>query len=209
MSGIHDFPLFLCSGILLNLVPGPDTAYIIGRSIGQGRRAGVASALGISIGSMIHTCAAAFGLSAFLATAAWAFTALKFVGGGYLIFLGLKLILEKADAVMLPQTRRGPATVRTALRQGLFTNLLNPKVALFFLAFLPQFIEPTAPHKIFSFLMLGLTFVTTGTCWCLALAVGAAYFTQRLRGNHRLGLWLKRATGSMFVFLGGRLAAAR
>jgi len=135
MFGIHDFPLFLASGILLNLTPGPDTAYILGRSIAQGRPAGIASAFGIMIGSIFHTCAAALGLSAVLATSAWAFTAIKLIGGGYLVFLGIKMILERREQFHVPSNFRRSSS-RAAFRQGVLTNVLNPKVALFFLAFL-------------------------------------------------------------------------
>src|SRR5438477_11224022 len=101
MFGIHDFGLFLAAGILLNLTPGPDTLYILGRSVAQGREAGVASALGICVGSIFHTCAAALGLSAILATSALAFGAIKLLGGAYLIFLGLKLLLDRQQHLSL------------------------------------------------------------------------------------------------------------
>jgi threonine/homoserine/homoserine lactone efflux protein len=208
MFGIHDFPLFLASGILLNLAPGPDTAYILGRSIAQGRTAGIASAFGISVGSIFHTCAAALGLSAFLATSAWAFSAIKLIGGGYLVFLGIKLILERGEQFFVPSGFRR-FNSGAAFRQGILTNLLNPKVALFFLAFLPQFIDPASTAKIPAFLVLGVTFVTTGTIWCMILAWFAAAFSQRLRANREISQWLNRAIGSLFVFLGARLAATR
>src|SRR5688500_1225595 len=182
MFGIHDFVLFVTTGILLNLTPGPDTVYILGRSIAHGRRAGVASALGISIGSVFHTCAAALGLSAFLATSAWAFTAVKLAGAAYLIFLGVRALLERNRDLAIPAhfKRNDPAA---AFRQGILTNILNPKVALFFLAFLPQFIDSAAPSKTIPFLILGLTFVTTGTIWCLVLAWFSSAFSARLREN--------------------------
>jgi RhtB (resistance to homoserine/threonine) family protein len=208
MFGIHDFALFLASGILLNLAPGPDTAYILGRSIAQGRTAGIASAFGISVGSIFHTCAAALGLSAFLATSAWAFSAIKLIGGGYLVFLGIKLILERGEQFCVASDFRR-SNSGAAFRQGVLTNLLNPKVALFFLAFLPQFIDPASRAKIPAFLALGLTFVTTGTIWCVILAWFAAAFSQRLRANRKISQWLNRAIGSIFVFLGARLAATR
>ena len=208
MFGIHDFPLFLASGILLNLAPGPDTAYILGRSIAQGRTAGIASAFGISVGSIFHTCAAALGLSAFLATSAWAFSAIKLIGGGYLVFLGIKLILERGEQFFVPSGFRH-FNSGAAFRQGILTNLLNPKVALFFLAFLPQFIDPASTAKIPAFLALGVTFVTTGTIWCMILAWFAAAFSQRLRAHREISQWLNRAIGSLFVFLGARLAATR
>ena len=208
MFGIHDFGLFLAAGILLNLTPGPDTAYILGRSIAQGREAGIASALGICVGSIFHSCAAALGLSAILATSAVAFAAIKLLGGAYLIFLGIKMLLDRRRQLSLPSNFRQRTTI-AAFRQGVFTNVLNPKVALFFLAFLPQFIDPASNMKVFAFLMLGLTFVTTGTIWCLILAWFASAFSERLRTNETIGQWLNRAAGALFVFLGLRLATAK
>jgi threonine/homoserine/homoserine lactone efflux protein len=205
--GIHDFALFITTGILLNLTPGPDTLYILGRSIAHGRSAGTASALGISVGSIFHTCAAALGLSAFLATSAWAFGFVKFAGAAYLIFLGVRALLERNQEFSMPaHFKRGGASA--AFRQGIITNILNPKVALFFLAFLPQFIDATAPSKTVAFLVLGLTFVTTGTLWCLVLALFSSVFSARLRENRTFAAWLNRAVGSLFIFLGLRLAVA-
>jgi RhtB (resistance to homoserine/threonine) family protein len=208
MFGIHDFGLFLAAGILLNLTPGPDTAYILGRSIAQGREAGIASALGICVGSIFHTCAAALGLSAILATSALAFVAIKLLGGAYLIFLGIKMLLDRRKHLSLPTNFRRRTTA-AAFRQGVFTNILNPKVALFFLAFLPQFIDPASNMKVLAFLSLGLTFVTTGTIWCLILTWFASAVSERLRGNETIEQWLNRAAGALFVFLGLRLASAK
>src|SRR6267378_1182091 len=208
MFGIHDFGLFLAAGILLNLTPGPDTAYILGRSIAQGREAGIASALGICVGSIFHSCAAALGLSAILATSAVAFAAIKLLGAAYLIFLGIKMLLDRRRQLSLPSNFRRRTTI-AAFRQGVFTNVLNPKVALFFLAFLPQFIDPASNMKVFAFLMLGLTFVMTGTIWCLILAWFASAFSERLRTHETIEQWLNRAAGALFVFLGLRLATAK
>lgn len=205
MFGIHDFGLFLCAGVLLNLTPGPDTVYILGRSIAHGRRAGVASALGICVGSIFHTCAAAFGLSAFLATSAWAFSAVKLAGAAYLIFLGLRALLRCEHDLPVPARSEQNDPV-AAFRQGILTNVLNPKVALFFLAFLPQFIDSATLSKMPAFLVLGLTFVMTGTIWCLVLAWFAAAFSARLRGNATVAALLNRVVGSLFIFLGVRLA---
>ena len=207
MGAIHHFTLFLTAGVLLNLTPGPDTAYIIGRSIAQGRRAGIASAFGISVGSICHAIAAALGLSAFLAASAFAFVAVKLIGGAYLIYLGMRMILSRAHELRLPSNFRSQETF-AAFRQGMLTNLLNPKVALFFLAFLPQFIDPSAPVKIPAFIALGLTFVTTGTIWCLVLAWFASAFSERLRGSKTIANVLNRTVGSLFVFLGLRLAVS-
>ena len=208
MFGIHDFGLFLAAGILLNLTPGPDTVYILGRSIAQGREAGIASALGISLGSIFHTCAAALGLSAILATSAIAFGTIKLLGGAYLIFLGIKMILDRRKQLSLPSNFRRRTTV-AAFRQGILTNILNPKVALFFLAFLPQFIDPGSNMKIAAFITLGLTFVTTGTIWCLVLAWFASALSERLRENETITRSLNRTAGALFVFLGLRLATTK
>src|SRR5467141_2725586 len=205
MFGIHDFALFLVAGILLNLTPGPDTAYILGRSIAQGREAGIASALGICVGSIFHSCAAALGLSAILATSAVTFSAIKLLGGAYLVFLGIKMLFDRQRELSLRSNFRRH-TAAAAFRQGVFTNVLNPKVALFFLAFLPQFIDPASNMKVLAFLTLGLTFVTTGTIWCLVLAWFASAFSERLRGSQAVEQWLNRAAGALFVFLGLRLA---
>ena len=120
--GIHDFGLFLAAGILLNLTPGPDTAYILGRSIAQGREAGIASALGICVDSIFHTCAAALGLSAILATSAVAFGAIKLLGGAYLVFLGVKILLDRRRGLGLPSNFRRRTTT-AAFRQGFLTNV--------------------------------------------------------------------------------------
>jgi RhtB (resistance to homoserine/threonine) family protein len=208
MFGIHDFGLFLAAGVLLNLTPGPDTVYILGRSIAHGREAGIASALGISLGSIFHTCAAALGLSAILATSAFAFTTIKLLGGAYLIFLGIKMLLDRRKHLTLPSNFRR-RTIAAVFRQGVFTNVLNPKVALFFLAFLPQFIDSASNVKVLAFLTLGLTFVTTGTIWCLVLAWFASAFTKRLRTNAIIGQWVSGTAGALFIFLGIRLATAK
>ena len=208
MFGIHDFGLFLAAGVLLNLTPGPDTVYILGRSIAQGREAGVASALGICVGSIFHTCAAALGLSAILATSTVAFVAIKLLGGAYLIFLGIELLLDRRRQLSLP-SNFSQRTSAAAFQQGVLTNVLNPKVALFFLAFLPQFIDPATTNKILAFVTLGFTFVTTGTIWCLILAWFASSFSDRLRASETVGQWVNRAIGALFIFLGARLAATK
>jgi len=208
MFGIHDFGLFLAAGILLNLTPGPDTVYILGRSVAQGREAGVASALGICVGSIFHTCAAALGLSVILATSALAFGAIKMLGGAYLVFLGIKILLDRRKHLSLPSNFRRQS-IAAAFRQGVLTNILNPKVALFFLAFLPQFIDPASNVKVLAFLMLGFAFVITGTIWCLILAWFASAFSERLRTNETIAQWLNRTAGALFIFLGLRLATAK
>ena len=139
--GIHSYGLFVLAGILLNLTPGQDSMFIIGRSLTGGLRAGVAAAVGISAGSIFHTLAAALGLSAILATSPAAFTIVKLVGAAYLVYLGLKMLLAKStNGDVAASATVSSVDARSAFLQGIVTNILNPKVALFFLAFLPQFI---------------------------------------------------------------------
>ena len=207
MLGIHNYGLFVLAGMLLNLTPGQDTFYILGSSLARGRRVGVASALGICAGCIVHTLAAAAGLSAILATSATAFVVVKLVGAAYLIYLGIRFIVSREHAVLV----EGSAAPRAwkAFRQGVATNVLNPKVALFFLAFLPQFIDPESPTKIAAFLALGSTFVATGTVWCLFLAIAAASVRRFFARHPAAFARLSQAAGALFVLLGVRLAVAQ
>ncbi len=207
MLGTQHLALFVTSGILLNLTPGQDTMYIVGRSLSQGRRAGLLSVLGIACGSVVHTLAAAFGLSALLATSARAFLVIKLAGAAYLVYLGVRMILDRSRE-LTPGTY-GSESGWAIFRAGLMTNLLNPKVALFFLAFLPQFVDPSAASKTAAFLFLGSVFIVNGTIWCVVLALGAAAMGRRLRQTPSLALLVRRAAGTVFVGLGVRLAATR
>ena len=211
MLGIHDYWLFIASGILLALAPGQDTMYIIGRSLTGGLRSGVASALGINVGCIIHTLMAAAGLSILLASSPAAFTAVKLCGAAYLVFLGGRLLFAKRGTVAGAGPEGAPARAGawSSFGQGILTNVLNPKVALFFLAFLPQFISPASPSKTLAFLALGATFITTGTIWCLILAVGAARLRGFLVRNPRARIGIDRATGGLFILMGARLAWSR
>src|ERR1700676_1170088 len=189
MLGIHDYWLFVAAGVFLNLTPGQDTLYILGSSIAYGRRIGLASALGVSTGCIVHTLAAAVGLSAILATSASAFIAVKLAGAAYLVYLGIRYLMAPARELAGTE-RAAPGHAWKAFRQGIVTNVLNPKVALFFLAFLPQFIMPSSEAKVAAFMTLGLTFVMTGTIWCLVLAAFASAFSERLRRNQSIAAML-------------------
>ncbi|MBK6599762.1 MAG: LysE family translocator [Proteobacteria bacterium] len=208
--GIHSYGLFVLAGILLNLTPGQDSMFIIGRSLTGGLRAGVAAAVGISAGSIFHTLAAALGLSAILATSPAAFTIVKLVGAAYLVYLGLKMLLAKSsNGDVAASATVSSVDARSAFLQGVVTNILNPKVALFFLAFLPQFIEVGSANQTLAFLALGATFIVTGLIWCLVLAVGAAQLRVFFLRNPTVRTFLDRAVGGLFVALGARLAWMR
>lgn len=205
MLGIHSLWLFVLSGVLLNITPGPDTAYIVGRSAQIGWRGGAAAALGISAGCLVHVFAAAIGLSALLATSSVAFTAIKWIGAAYLIYTGIKMLLTQAASPATVTVPRA-TTLRQVFWQGALTNALNPKVALFFLAFLPQFVDAEAPGKALAFVVLGLIFIGTGTLWGLGVAAFAAKAAGRIRQSGRALVWLNRALGAMFIGLGVRVA---
>jgi threonine/homoserine/homoserine lactone efflux protein len=204
--GIHDLWLFILSGLLLNITPGPDTAYIAGRSVQMGWRGGAAAALGISIGSAVHVLAAAVGLSAVLAASSVAFTAVKWIGAAYLIYIGIQMLRSRANAAPAAETKTRSSSLSQVFWRGVFTCVLNPKVALFFLAFLPQFVAADAPSKALAFLVLGSIFNFTGTLWCFAVAAFAAEAAGRLRTSGLAMLWINRVLGGMFVALGIRVA---
>jgi threonine/homoserine/homoserine lactone efflux protein len=209
MLGIHDYWMFVTAGILLNLTPGQDTLYIAGRSIAEGTRAGVAGALGVGTGGLVHVTAATFGLSAVLATSAVAFTAVKWAGVAYLVYLGIRLLVSRQGV----EDREPLATVEAgriaAYRRGILTNVLNPKVAVFFLAFLPQFVDETSAHRALSLLVLGGTFVFTGTIWCLVVAVATGKASEGIRRSAIAGNIARRIAGAVFVSLGVKLATER
>lgn len=205
MFGIVHFEAFLLACILLNLIPGPDTFYVLGRSLSQGKRIGVASALGISGGALCHTFAAAIGLSAIITASQTAFMAVKFIGAGYLIYLGTKMLLSKPVSMGNPNSF-GRSSGVAAFKQGLLTNVLNPKVALFFLAFLPQFIEPNTSSYFLSFMFLGCVFVTTSTIWCVGLAWLSGLASAHLKQNSKIMAYITKGTGVLLAGLGLRLA---
>lgn len=210
MLGIHDLWLFILSGLLLNITPGPDTAYIVGRSLQMGWRGGAAAAIGIGCGCLVHVFGASIGLSALLMASSTAFSLVKWIGAAYLCFLGIKLLLSRtpaSDATGRATFSNDIPSLRQVFWQGALTNVLNPKVALFFLAFLPQFVASDSPHKALAFLLLGLIFVGNGTAWCLGVAAFAARAAGRIRRSSRILPWINRALGGLFIYLGVRIAA--
>lgn len=202
MIGIENFFLFLSAGLLLNVTPGPDMLYVATRSASQGRKAGVVSSLAISAGGVFHTSAAALGLSALLRHSAAVFTFVKFAGAGYLIFLGVKTILNRSAEIESGRASMRPLT--GVFRQGLIISTLNPKVALFFLSFLPQFADPQSSYFTLQIFFLGGVFITTGTIVnCLvALFSGSAGTWFRKKKTRSIGSWF---SGLVYTALGAGL----
>ncbi|MEO8619513.1 MAG: LysE family translocator [bacterium] len=202
MPTLHSLALFVAAGLALNITPGPDMLYVAARGASEGRPAGVVSALGIGAGTLVHIALVAAGLAAVLAAVPVAYLAIRLGGAGYLIYLGVRALLSKSTTTAAPLA---PASLGAIFRQGVITNVLNPKVALFFLAFLPQFVDPSRGNPALQVIGLGLLFNTTGTLVNLAVAIGSSSAAERLRAP---GVWLQRVTGGIFVALGLRLAFA-
>jgi threonine/homoserine/homoserine lactone efflux protein len=209
MLGIHHYWLFIATAVVLVITPGQDTFFILGRSLAGGRAAGIAAALGITVGSVMHTILAALGLSALLATSPMAFMGVKFAGAAYLIWIGVRAMMSRASGLPATGAGAGGDGRWSAFRSGVVTNLLNPKVALFFLALMPQFIAADSGHKVLAFLALGLTFVALGVVWCCVLAVAAASLRGWFLKRPSMATVLNRVAGAMFVALGLRLAVTR
>ena len=206
---------FLIAAVLLNISPGPDMAYIIGQTAVHGRKIGFFSSFGVVSGAFVHVFAAALGLSAILATSALAFSIVKWVGVAYLVWLGIGALRSSfaksssasdIDDIASARVTAHNVTAFQAWRQGAMIDVLNPKVAIFFMAFLPQFVHPEQGHGALQFLILGTTVNLIGLVveGAIVLLVGAA--ALRIKGNGAIGAWLQRSLGAMFIALGVRLA---
>jgi threonine/homoserine/homoserine lactone efflux protein len=208
--GIEHLGLFVLSGWLLNLTPGPDVLYIVSSALRSGVRAGIVAALGITAGCFVHIVAAGLGVSALMATSAMAFSVLKWVGAAYLLYVGVRLLLSKAqDAIKIEAGSADSVTaggLKSLFFRGFWTNALNPKVALFFLAFVPQFIAPGAAHPTVAFLLLGVLFNLNAIPINIGYALLAAWAAQRTAAIQRGMHWLDRLAGALFVGFGIKLA---
>ncbi len=198
--------LFLGATVALTLTPGPAVLFIVARSVGEGRRAGFLSVLGVGLGNAVHALAAALGVAALLASSPLAFSAVRYLGAGYLVLLGVRKVLERDPP---EEAAAPPASPHHLLRQGFLVALLNPKTALFFLAFLPQFADPARGAVAAQILVLGALFelvaVTTDTAYVLLSGTLAGWLRRR-PGSARTGRWL---SGAVYVGLGAVAALAR
>lgn len=206
MYGIENYWGFVLASILLNLTPGSDTIYILTRSIGEGFKSGIMSALGILSGIFLHILAVSLGLAQIIAHSPTLFELIKYAGAFYLIYLGIKSWRTHFE-VNSDQLQKLP--LKKIYVQGVFTNLLNPKVVLFFLALLPQFVSIGTQNTFLPFLLLGLTFLTTSTIWCSILVVSSAQVGNLLRKNQTIGKLMNRICGIVFVSLGLKMALSR
>ena len=209
----HQLLLFIAAGWLLNLTPGPDVLYIVSNALRHGARAGVVASLGIALGCMVHVAAAAVGVGALLAASATAFTVLKVLGAAYLLWMGVRMLLSRApgdgSGAALAAAQAEPVTTPSLARVfmgGFWTNVLNPKVVIFFLAFVPQFIAPGTTNKALAFVLLGVLFSVNAIPVNAGWALAAAWMAKRAGAVQRGMHWLDRAAGALFIGFGLKLA---
>ncbi|MEJ7418369.1 LysE family translocator [Staphylococcus warneri] len=200
MFDIISFQVFLLTAIIICVTPGIDTMFILSRSISQGRSAGVFSVLGVSSGSLIHTVLAAVGLSALLKTSVLLFTVVKTIGAIYLIYLGIQMLIKKGTRLDIVEVSE--ISNRKLFTQGMITNVTNPKVALFYISFVPQFISSTNHYGPIPFIILGVIFTLIGTIWDLITVIFSSALTSKLRNNKLVEPILNKITGIIFIILG-------
>lgn len=204
--------VFIAAGWLLNLTPGPDVLYIVSNALRSGARAGLVAGLGITAGCFVHVFAAAVGVGALLSASATAFTVLKWAGAAYLLWMGVRMLFSRAgggNGAAIAAARSAPplaASLRSVFLGGFWTNVLNPKVALFFLAFVPQFIAPGTDNKALAFVLLGVLFNVNAIPVNAGWALAAAWMARRAGAIQRGMHWLDRVAGAMFIGFGLRLA---
>ena len=201
----ESYLLFVAGSVLLVVSPGPDMAYLLARCLAQGRRAGMVAALGFNAGGYVHLAAALLGLSAMLAASPRAFTAVKWAGAAYLVYLGVRALLSSRPD-LLPEDGGAPRKLRTVFRQAFLSDLLNPKVGVFFLAFLPQFVHPHPPGRTAQLALLGVTVNMIALAVNLPLALVASRVSERLRRSPRAAHHLTRLMGAVFIAVGVQVA---
>lgn len=197
--------LFLSAAFAIDIAPGPDMIYIISKTIAQGRKIGFASSLGVCAGALVHISAAALGLSAILATSALAFSVVKFAGAGYLVYLGIQALLSKGETFDNLANEGADVTPWEAFKQGALIDVLNPKVAIFFMAFLPQFIRPGMGSTPFQIIELGIIVILMAIVVEFTIVLLAAQATELFRKNRKLSIWLDRVLGTVLIGLAARL----
>ena len=208
MFQIENFYLFLSVSLLINISPGPDMLYTAARSLSQGTKAGILSALGIFCGCLVHTTAAVFGLSKIIEESVLLFSIIKYAGAAYLIYLGLRSLfaVKKTETELV---KLETISDRKIFMQGMITNVLNPKVAIFFLSFLPQFIDPKSAHLKEQIAFLGLWFDVQGSLILVIVAMITGYFQSMLQQNKGFWNWQQKITGFILVGLGIKMLFTR
>lgn len=208
MFGIINYGMYITSSIILALIPGTDTVFILGQSISNSRKSGIYSALGVCSGILVHTFLAAFGLSIILKNSITAFNIVKSLGALYLVYMGIKSIRSKED-MLISDGEKSKENLKKSFVQGVISNVLNPKVALFFLAFLPQFVDNENTYGSLPFAILGLTSFMISGIWCVSLSIFASLISKFLKRNKNFGKIINKISGTIFIILGINLLKAK
>ncbi|SIP91889.1 LysE family translocator [Maribacter ulvicola] len=204
--GIENYITFMVSALFFTMTPGLDTFFILNKAIGQGRRAGIQAALGINTGVLTHTLFAALGLSVLLAKSNFAFAAIKYLGAAYIIYLGVSTFMKKSDVGAFKEHKIDKRKTKSDFWSGFFANSLNPKVALFFIVFFPQFISSSEKMNPVPYLLLGVTFAVIGVVWYIVLSLFASVFSNRIKSNPHTGKMLNKLGGLVFILMGIKIA---
>lgn len=208
-TGIIHFEAFLIAAILFIASPGIDTMFVMNKSLTQGKKAGIFSTLGINAGVIVHTLFAALGLSWLIAQSAMTFIVIKYLGAAYLIYLGVRSFSQKEEKEVNVQKVEEKGTGKVHFTNGLITNIFNPKVALFFLSFFPQFIAPSAIHNKTPFLLLGITYAGIGIIWFTIITFLSTLLASKVVGNHRIKKIMNKCAGIVFILMGLKIAFIR
>jgi threonine/homoserine/homoserine lactone efflux protein len=207
--GVENFLTFIAATLFFIMTPGLDTVFILNKSIGQGRKAGIYATLGINTGILVHTTFAALGLSLIIAKSIIAFTVLKYLGAAYLIYLGIAKIVSKETIIDTSAIKKANSTSKQNFISGVVNNVLNPKVALFVLAFFPQFIKRESISSPVPFIILGATYAVMGILWLLTLTIFASALSKKLTDNPQAGNWINKFSGIAFILMGLKVALSK
>jgi threonine/homoserine/homoserine lactone efflux protein len=206
---LQTYLAFVGASILLCVAPGPDMLYVLSRSVANGRKSGIYAAIGINAGAYVHLCAAIAGLTMILATSVIAFTVVKWIGALYLFYLGMSILLSRSSGIVIQAGSARNCGNREIFWQGFLSDVLNPKVALFYVSIFPQFIAPRTADPTIQMLVLGVTLNMVGILSNILYVYFASSLTRRLRESTRIAYWLNKALGTVFVALGLRLAGEK
>jgi threonine/homoserine/homoserine lactone efflux protein len=209
MLGIENLGAFILTAIIVVITPGVDTIMVLTRSISKGKSSGLYSALGVSLGLLVHTCAASFGLSQILSKSAIAFSIVKYIGAAYLIYLGYRSFTDKSEQVEIKMTDTKVVGMKQMFFTALLSDILNPKIALFFLAFLPQFINSDEINNPVPYLFLGLIIFFITLIWCSFLALAGSNVAKIFNKNKNIESWMNKTSGVVFVLLGLKIALTK
>jgi len=207
--GIENFLTFVIAATIFVLTPGLDTIFILNKSIAQGKQAGIYATMGINTGVLVHTVFAALGLSLIVAKSVLAFTVLKYFGAAYLLYLGVTKIISKENFLAMQAPQKNNKTSKQNFISGVINNVLNPKVALFVLAFFPQFIKREHISSPVPFIFLGITYAILGLTWLLILTLFASLFSEKLSKSKKANTWLNRFSGITFILMGVKVALSK